>query len=125
MILIRAIQEVVIDAVVQQYGSPFNSFIPDTTIKYGLTPENKRININVEAIRNLCKKVLKDRMATIKESDPSSLFLLDSLVSKISEEYTIEMVADDLLGLAFAGFDTTSRALVSVIWMLHKNPECL
>ena len=82
-------------------------------IDYNLIEPFKTNAKNIEEMR----KILKDFLKNSKDKE--------SVYNKLINEYGVEehLALDDIIGLLFAGHDTTSHAIVSAIYFLKKYPE--
>ncbi|XP_022771227.1 cytochrome P450 94A2-like [Durio zibethinus] len=82
----------------------------------------KRLKIAVSQVRELAKKIVKEKKQEL--ADNSSLESVDLLSRFLSSGHSDENFATDIvISFILAGRDTTSAALTWFFWLLYKHPE--
>lgn len=82
----------------------------------------KRLRIAISEVRDLAKKIVREKRQELKEkSSLDSVDLLSRFLnSGISDE---DFVTDIVISFILAGRDTTSAALTWFFWLLRKHPN--
>lgn len=93
------------------------------------TPANKRHFEEVSFLRSFIGNLIQERRRALQEElEPVPNDLLTSLIRNAQEQsagndLSEDILADVLLSLLFAGFETTSVTLTYVLYMLSQHPR--